>query len=98
MDPRLRARIDAADVVQQAHLEVVRRIGEYLARAPMPFRVWLRMTACQCLVDLQRHHVHAECRAVAQEMALPERSSMQLARQLMGAGPTPSRELMQREA
>jgi RNA polymerase sigma-70 factor (ECF subfamily) len=98
MDPRLRARLDPADVVQQVCLEAVRRIDDYLTRAPMPFRAWLRLTACQCLVDLQRHHVHAECRAVAQEMALPEESSAQLAQRLMSSGTSPSGALMRHEA
>ena len=97
MDPRLRGRVDPADVVQQTHVEVVRRVGDYLQREPMPFRVWLRMTACQCLVDLQRHHVDAECRAVGQEMALPGPSACHLAEKFLGATLTPSRQLMRHE-
>src|SRR5579883_2955572 len=84
MDPRLRARLDPDDVVQQAHLQIVRRIDDYLARRPMPFRLWLRLTVCQCLTEWHRFHLQAECRAVRQEMALPERSSILLAEQLMG--------------
>src|SRR5262249_6047395 len=32
LDPKIRGRIDASDVVQEAHLEAVRRIEDYLAR------------------------------------------------------------------
>src|SRR5262249_37016703 len=97
MDPRLRARLEPGDVVQQAHVEVVRRIGDYLRANPMPFRVWLRLTACQVLVDLQRFHLHADCRAVGQEAALPDRSSFALAEQVLGRSLSPSRKLMRRE-
>ena len=97
MDPRLRARVEPGDVVQQAHVEVLRRIGDYLQAKPMPFRVWLRLTACQVLVDLQRFHLHADCRAVGQEAALPDRSSFALAEQVLGRSLSPSRKLMRRE-
>jgi RNA polymerase sigma-70 factor (ECF subfamily) len=98
MDPRLRARVEPGDVLQQANLEAVRRMGDYLAREPMPFRVWLRMTACQVLVDLERFHIHAERRAVRQEAALPDAPSFALAEQLMANTLSPSRKLMRREA
>jgi RNA polymerase sigma-70 factor (ECF subfamily) len=89
-DPRLRARVDPADVVQQAQLEVVKRIGDYLSRCPMPFRLWLRQTALQCLVDLQRHHLGAGNRAVGCEAALPDQSSVQLAERLFADSLSPS--------
>src|SRR5262245_9896743 len=36
LDPRLRTRVDASDVVQETQLEVFQRLGDYLARRPMP--------------------------------------------------------------
>src|SRR5262249_45629528 len=47
MDPRMRGRVDASDVVQETQLEVYRRLEDFLDRRPMPFHVWLRKTAHQ---------------------------------------------------
>ncbi|MBI3464886.1 MAG: hypothetical protein HY000_17795 [Planctomycetes bacterium] len=35
MDPKLRSRIDVSDVIQEAHVEAVRRIDDFLRRRPM---------------------------------------------------------------
>jgi RNA polymerase sigma-70 factor (ECF subfamily) len=83
MDPRLRGRVDASDVVQEAQLEVARRIGDFLSRAPMPFVLWLRQTACENLLRVQRFHLGTARRNASREVALPERSSALLARHLL---------------
>src|SRR6516165_2779360 len=70
LDPRVRARLDASDVVQEAQLEAARRIGDYLRRRPMPFHVWLEKTAYETLLRLRRQHVDAGCRSVEHEVPL----------------------------
>ena len=37
LDPRIRARVDPSDVVQDTQLEAVRRMDDFLGRRPMPF-------------------------------------------------------------
>ena len=37
LDRRLRGRVDASDVIQEASLEAVRRLPEYLKNPSMPF-------------------------------------------------------------
>jgi RNA polymerase sigma-70 factor (ECF subfamily) len=96
LDPRLAARIDPSDVVQEAQLEVVRRMDDFLRRRPMPFHLWVRRTAYERLLDLRRHHRRAR-RSVDREAALPDRSSLLLARPLLAGGPSPSQQLEARE-
>jgi RNA polymerase sigma-70 factor (ECF subfamily) len=97
LDPKVRARVDPSDVVQETHLEAFRRLPDYLERRPMPFRLWLRKTAYERLLMLQRHHLQAQRRAVDREVALPDRSSVQLFRQLLAPGSTPSQQLARAE-
>jgi RNA polymerase sigma-70 factor (ECF subfamily) len=97
MDPRMRGRVDASDVVQETQLEVYRRLGDFLERRPMPFQVWLRKTAYERLLMARRQHVKAAQRAVGREVPLPEQSSLLLAQRLLPRGSTPSQRLDRRE-
>lgn len=98
LDPRLLARLDPSDVVQEAQLEALRRLPDFLARRPMPFHLWLRKTAYERLLKVRRRHVEAAQRAVGREVPLPDRSSLLLAQQLLAGGSTPSQQLFRREA
>ncbi len=97
MDRRLKSRFDASDVLQETHLEVSERLQEYLARRPMPFRLWLRKTAHQRLLQMRRTHAEAQNRARDREVPLPHQSSVELAQQLMATGTTPSEQIGRRE-
>jgi RNA polymerase sigma-70 factor (ECF subfamily) len=89
--------VDPSDVVQETHLEVVRRMDDFLRRRPMPFHLWLRKTAYNRLLNLRRDHLHRARRSVAREVAMPDRSSLLLAGPLLRGGSTPSQRLEQRE-
>jgi RNA polymerase sigma-70 factor (ECF subfamily) len=97
LDPRIRARVDPSDVVQDAQLEAARRMDDYLSRRPMPFRLWLRKNARQRLMNLRRDHVGRQRRSVRREVALPDRSSVLLARPLLAHGASPSQQAEARE-
>jgi RNA polymerase sigma-70 factor, ECF subfamily len=97
LDSPLRARVDPSDVVQEAQLEAVRRLDSFLAHCPMPFRLWLRQITYDRLLMLRRQHLGAACRAAARDVALPDRSSLVLAQQLLAPGPSPSEQLTRRE-
>lgn len=97
LDPKLRARLDPSDVVQETELEVFRRLGYFLQRRPMPFRIWLRKTAYERLLMLRRQHAQTGRRSVGREVQLPDRSSLILARQFLHGGPTPSQQMSRRE-
>jgi RNA polymerase sigma-70 factor (ECF subfamily) len=97
LDPGLRARLDPSDVVQEAQLKVVQRMDDFLRRRPMPFHLWVRKTTYERLLNLRRHHRTRARRSVDREVALPEHSSLLLARPLLAGGPSPSQQLAARE-
>jgi len=97
LDPKLRARVDPSDVVQEAHLEAVRRLSTYLRERPMPFRLWLRQIAYDRTLKAWRYHLGTARRAAGREVPLPERSSLMLARQLLAGGSSPRRALDRRD-
>ena len=97
LDPKLRARFSGSDVVQEAQLEVVRRMEDFLKRRPMPFHLWVRKTAYQRLLNLKRDHRRRARRSVDREEHIPPRSSLLLARPFIDPGPSPSARLDARE-
>jgi RNA polymerase sigma-70 factor (ECF subfamily) len=97
MDAQMAARVDPSDIVQETQIEAVRRLPDYLARRPMPFRLWLIKTAHERLIVARRRHLEAGRRAVAREEPLPDRSSLLLAGRIFARDPTPSQQLNERE-
>jgi RNA polymerase sigma-70 factor (ECF subfamily) len=94
MDPRLAARLDPSDVVQEVLAEADRRLDNYLRDRPLPFYPWLRQLAVDRLADAHRYHVRTARRSVTREEAglpgLPESSVAELAAQLVASGTGPS--------
>jgi len=97
LDQHLRSRVDASDVVQEAQLDAFGRLDDYLERQPMPFPLWLRKTTHERLLKLRRQHIETAKRAMGREIPLPDRSSLQLAQQLLAGGSTPSQQVARRE-
>jgi RNA polymerase sigma-70 factor (ECF subfamily) len=92
LDPKLRPRVDASDIVQEAHLEAFRRLDDFLEKPTLPFKLWLRQITLDRLLMMRRRHVGAARRSLAREAALPDGSSCALARQLIAANSTPSQQ------
>ena len=78
LSPRVRPRIDASDVVQEAHLDAFQRLGDFLHRRPMSFRLWLLKTVHERLLKIERRHLAATRRSVDREVPLPDASSHEL--------------------
>lgn len=72
LEPALRRRLDPADVVQEAWVDVVRRLDEFVAQDAYPFHVWLRLITAQALATLQRRHLGAHMRDALREVPLGE--------------------------
>src|SRR5438132_7608859 len=102
LDPRLQARLDASDVVQDAYVEVVERLPEYLRDPKLPLFLWLRLVVGERLLQLHRHHLGTQMRDVGREVslyreALPPASSAALAAQLLGKQTSPSQAAIRAE-
>lgn len=93
----VRRREDSSDVVQETLLQASRRLADYFEREPMPFPLWIRRTAQECLADLHRRHVGTQGRSVLAEVALPPNLSAELFQQLHG-GPNPLADAIRNEA
>ncbi|AMV33393.1 RNA polymerase sigma factor [Pirellula sp. SH-Sr6A] len=94
MDPNVRARIDPADVLQEAFLQVSKRIDEYIEGVPVSWFVWLRQKTLQTMIDMQRAHF-SDKRDVHREVMRPSQphgqtSSLSIARVLMDDCTSPS--------
>jgi RNA polymerase sigma-70 factor (ECF subfamily) len=95
LDPRLRGRLDASDVVQDAFLDVARDLEAYLADPKLPPLLWLRLHVGRRLTTLHRQHLGTRMREAGREIslyhgALPEASSAALASMLLGRHTSPT--------
>jgi RNA polymerase sigma-70 factor (ECF subfamily) len=95
LDWRLQARIDASDVIQDAFLDVARRLPDYLQQPTLPLFLWLRLVVGERLCALRRHHLGTHMRDAGREVSLyrepmPAASSAALAAHLLGRHTSPS--------
>ena len=97
LDAKVSQRLDVSDVIQETQMEAARRLEDYMEREPVPFHVWLRQIAHDQLLMARRRHVDAARRAVTREVQLPAHSSIELAKQLLAGGPTPSQHIAKKE-
>ncbi len=101
LDPRLAARVDPSDVVQEALAAAYPRLDEYLRDPPLPFYPWLRQFAWDTLMQLHRQHVAAGRRSVNREAAwqpgLSAQSVLKLSERLLARGSSPSEHLITQE-
>lgn len=68
LDPRLSARVDPQDVLQDAYLDLVQRLPRFAdpAKTMSPF-VWIRLVVKERLIRLYRRHFVAEARDARRE-------------------------------
>jgi len=69
LDPRLRGRIDAADVMQEAFISATARRTEFFAQTTQPLFLWLRWMVGNTLLELHRHHLGVQARDARREVA-----------------------------
>ena len=99
---RLQGRVDDSDVVQEAYLEIARKLPEYAAEPRLPLFLWLRHMTGLKLVEVHRRHLGTQARDAEREISLhrgglPEADSISLAAQLLGQLTAPSQAAIRAE-
>jgi RNA polymerase sigma-70 factor (ECF subfamily) len=99
--PVLRSRVDPSDVLQEAYIEIARRIQEFIDGSSVSFFVWIRQKTMQTLIDIHRKHMR-EKRDPNREIAfvsisLHQTTSLSIARQLIDDVTSPSQAAVREE-
>lgn len=96
LDPRLRGRLSASDVLQEVYLAAQQRLDHFRRRPDLNFSVWVRLIAGQRLIDVHRRHLGAEARDAGRERSLdaergsPTASAVNLAARITADMTSPS--------
>ncbi len=70
LDPKLKQRVDASDIVQDVLLEANQRLDAFAQDPGVPFGQWLRQLARDRIIDMHRRHRAATGRSVDREQPL----------------------------
>lgn len=93
MHPKVRARVGASDVLQDAYVEVLRRVDDYVADPRIPFFLWMRRIVGHQLIRTHRFHLDAQRRdprkEAAAEKRIPEASTFAMIDILRDKRPSP---------
>ncbi len=90
LDARLRGRVAASDVLQEAYIEALKRLPHFEAAPDVPFFIWLRTVTEQRLIEVHRHHLGAKARNAAREVRPGLEASTEKMAEIMGDATSPS--------
>jgi RNA polymerase sigma-70 factor (ECF subfamily) len=99
---RLASRVGDSDVLQEAFVEVARRLPEYAQDPKLPLFLWLRHLTELKLAEVHRRHLGTQLRDADREVTLhrgglPLADSVSLAAHLLGTLTTPSQAAIKAE-
>jgi len=99
---RLAGRVDDSDVLQEAFIEVARKLPEYAREPKMPLFLWIRHLTGLKLAEVHRRHLGTQLRDADREVTLhrgglPLADSVSLAAHLLGTLTTPSQAAIKAE-
>jgi RNA polymerase sigma-70 factor (ECF subfamily) len=101
MEKRLQGKVDASDLVQQSMLDAHRGFEDFSGTTPEEWFAWLNRVVARNAVDLVRHYVVAERRAIGREYSLQGNgageSGSAFQHEPAAAAQTPSQVVMQWE-
>jgi RNA polymerase sigma-70 factor, ECF subfamily len=67
LDRRLRGRVDAGDVTQEAFVAATQRRAEFFRQSSQPLFLWLRWMVGNTILELHRHHLGVQMRDARRE-------------------------------
>jgi RNA polymerase sigma-70 factor, ECF subfamily len=99
---RLAGRVDDSDVLQEALVEVARKLPGYVQEPRLPLFLWMRHLTALKLTEVHRRHLGTQLRDADREVTLhrgglPLADSVSLAAQLLGTLTTPSQAAIKAE-
>lgn len=102
LDPRLAARIDVEDVLQESYLNALSRLQHVLRESSGGLFVWLRLIVNQTLVDVYRRHLGTQSRDAGRERSLhlggtSDSTSFSMSSVLFGHLTSPSQAMLRKE-
>jgi RNA polymerase sigma-70 factor (ECF subfamily) len=71
LDPRLRSKLDASDLVQQTFLKAYERLDQFRGETEPQLRAWLRRILAMHMVDVERKYRGAECNVAVERSIEP---------------------------
>lgn len=102
INQRLQSRLDESDIVQDAFVDIARRLDEYLQEPGVPFYVWLRTIVGAKLKQVHRDHLRTQRRDARRELPIPphhegDANSGVLALELLDGLTSPSQAVSKKE-
>jgi len=67
LDSRLKGRVDSDDILQEAYLDAVQRIGYFIGNPVTTIFVWFRMIVLQTMTNVHRRHLGTKMRDASLE-------------------------------
>jgi RNA polymerase sigma-70 factor (ECF subfamily) len=98
LDPQLKAKGGASDLVQETLLDAVGSFKEFRGKSEAELKSWLRRLLLHNVIDFTRQYRDAEKREIARECQLgPSASSSEVSPEVADSAPSPSAEAVQSE-
>lgn len=101
LDRRIQQRVDASDVLQEAFLEALNRLPEFLDNPQVSLFVWLRFLTHQKMLQIQQRHLGVQARDPRRELCLQKplhhATSAAIVSQLIGRDDSPARAAVKAE-
>ena len=104
MDRRLYGRVDPDDVLQEAYMDAMKRVGHFAEELGYSPFVWLRLVVGQTLINVHRRHIGAQKRDASRERSANQglkfqmsATSQAIAIQLAGNQTSPSQAAIRSE-